>query len=130
MAAPPPVRANPPASPGAPRKARKGGRAKRILIYVLVGLLAYVTALVAYFALNVNKIAAMPAEQIPDTAGSNYLLVGSDGREALTKEQQKVLHTGDTEGQRTDSIMLLHVPADRHPDLDLPAARLVGADPR
>ena len=105
MVAPPPVRT--PAPPAAPRKR---GRAKRILIYVLVGLLAYLTALVAYFALNVNKIDAMPADQIPDTAGSNYLLVGSDGREALTKKQQHILHTGDTEGQRTDSIMLLHVP--------------------
>jgi LCP family protein required for cell wall assembly len=113
MAAPPPVRATPPtgpARPGSPGKPRKGGRAKRILIYVLVGLLAYITALVAYFALNVNKIDAMPVDQIPDTAGSNYLLVGSDGREELTREQQKELHTGSTEGQRTDSIMLLHVP--------------------
>jgi LCP family protein required for cell wall assembly len=107
VSAPPPVRATPPATPAAPRKR---GRAKRILIYILVGLLAYLTALVAYFALNVNKIDALPVDQIPDTAGSNYLLVGTDGRQDLTAKQRKILHTGSVEGQRTDSIMMLHVP--------------------
>lgn len=104
----PPVRPNPPAPPRRP--SGKARRAKRILLWVLAGLLVYVTALVGYFALNVNKVNAMPADQIGDTAGSNYLLVGSDGREKLTKKQQRILHTGDVEGQRTDTIMLLHVP--------------------
>ena len=108
MSAPPPVRSTPPPAP--PAKPRERGRAKRILIWVLVALLVYITALIAFFALNVNKIAAMPAEQIADTAGANYLLVGSDGRQDLTAKEKRVLHTGDSEGQRTDTIMLLHVP--------------------
>lgn len=93
--------------PGTPRRR---GRAKRILLWILVGFLIYVTALIGYFALNVDKIDAMPAQQIADTAGSNYLLVGSDGREELTRKEQRRLHTGNTDGQRTDTIMLLHVP--------------------
>ena len=106
---PPPVRLDPPGGPVRPPRSGRS-RAKRILLYVLVALLVYVVALVGFFALNVNKINAMPADQIADTAGSNYLLVGSDGREELTKQQQRQLHTGSTDGQRTDTIMLLHVP--------------------
>ncbi|ONK13881.1 LCP family protein [Streptomyces sp. MP131-18] len=41
--------------------------------------------------------------------GTNYLIVGSDSREGLSEEEQQELHTGSTEGQRTDTIMLLHV---------------------
>lgn len=104
---PPPLA--PPATPARPARSR-GSRWKRILLYVVVALLVYATALIGFFALSVNKINAMPADQIADTAGSNYLLVGSDGREELTKQQQRQLHTGSTDGQRTDTIMLLHVP--------------------
>ncbi|MCF3960641.1 LCP family protein [Streptomyces fuscigenes] len=41
-------------------------------------------------------------------AGTNYLIVGSDSRKGMTKEQEKQLHTGGAEGQRTDSMMILH----------------------
>ncbi|WP_345655887.1 LCP family protein [Streptomyces tremellae] len=41
-------------------------------------------------------------------AGTNYLIVGSDSRKGMTKEQEKELHTGGAEGQRTDSMMILH----------------------
>lgn len=44
-----------------------------------------------------------------DTAGYNYLLVGSDSREGLTKQQRKEYATGNAEGTRTDTIMLVHV---------------------
>lgn len=40
--------------------------------------------------------------------GTNYLIVGSDSREGLTEDQRDELHTGDAEGQRTDTIMILH----------------------
>ncbi|RFU87919.1 LytR family transcriptional regulator [Streptomyces triticagri] len=41
--------------------------------------------------------------------GTNYLIVGSDSREGMSKEDQKRLHTGKVEGKRTDSMMILHV---------------------
>lgn len=44
------------------------------------------------------------------TAGTNWLLVGSDSRAGLTPEQQAALATGDASGSRTDTIMLLHKP--------------------
>ncbi|NGO71299.1 LCP family protein [Streptomyces boncukensis] len=42
--------------------------------------------------------------------GTNYLIVGSDSREGMSKEERKDLHTGGpTDEGRTDSIMILHV---------------------
>lgn len=44
-------------------------------------------------------------------AGSTWLLVGSDGREGLTPEQQAELATGgDLGASRTDTILLVHLP--------------------
>lgn len=44
-------------------------------------------------------------------AGTTWLLVGSDGREGLTPEQQAELSTGgDLGGSRTDTILLVHLP--------------------
>ncbi|OIJ63797.1 transcriptional regulator [Streptomyces mangrovisoli] len=42
-------------------------------------------------------------------AGTNYLIVGSDSREGMSKADEKKLHTGSAEGKRTDSMMILHV---------------------
>ncbi|SCE52317.1 transcriptional attenuator, LytR family, partial [Streptomyces sp. DvalAA-14] len=44
----------------------------------------------------------------PTGKGTNYLIVGSDSREGLTKAEEKQLHTGADSGQRTDSMMILH----------------------
>ncbi|AKN75041.1 transcriptional regulator [Streptomyces sp. PBH53] len=41
--------------------------------------------------------------------GTNYLIVGSDSREGMSKEDEKRLHTGGAKGKRTDSMMILHV---------------------
>ncbi|MFI1764404.1 LCP family protein [Streptomyces sp. NPDC020800] len=41
--------------------------------------------------------------------GTNYLIVGSDSREGMSKADEKKLHTGSAEGKRTDSMMILHV---------------------
>ena len=43
-----------------------------------------------------------------DQPGTTYLLVGSDSRAGLSKEERKELGTGNAAGQRTDTIMLLH----------------------
>jgi LCP family protein required for cell wall assembly len=44
--------------------------------------------------------------------GSTWLLVGSDSRQGLTPEQQEALATGgDTGNGRTDTILVVHVPA-------------------
>jgi LCP family protein required for cell wall assembly len=44
--------------------------------------------------------------------GSTWLIVGSDSRQGLTTEQQEALATGgDTGNGRTDTILVVHVPA-------------------
>ncbi|MDK1475742.1 LCP family protein [Streptomyces sp. 549] len=52
--------------------------------------------------------------------GTNYLIVGSDSREGLTREDQKRLRTGSTDGKRTDSMMLLHVGSNGNSMISLP----------
>ncbi|MFJ9868221.1 LCP family protein [Streptomyces sp. NPDC101165] len=42
-------------------------------------------------------------------SGTNYLIVGSDSREGMSKADEKKLHTGAAQGKRTDSMMILHV---------------------
>ncbi|MFC9283794.1 LCP family protein [Streptomyces collinus] len=42
-------------------------------------------------------------------SGTNYLIVGSDSRKGMTSDDKKKLHTGSAQGQRTDSMMILHV---------------------
>jgi LCP family protein required for cell wall assembly len=64
---------------------------------------------------GVHRIEANPTGDRPAASkGHDYVLVGSDSREGLTAAQQRALHTGSTksaEGKRTDSIILVHVPA-------------------
>jgi len=93
------------------RKVKRGRRwsVKRILLTVVAVMAVYVVAVAAVFATSVSKTAALPASDI-SSGGRNYLLVGSDSRAGLSKAEQKRLHTGSTEGQRTDTIMLMHVP--------------------
>ncbi|MER6469079.1 LCP family protein [Streptomyces collinus] len=46
----------------------------------------------------------------PETgSGTNYLIVGSDSRKGMSSDDKKKLHTGSAQGQRTDSMMILHV---------------------
>jgi LCP family protein required for cell wall assembly len=51
------------------------------------------------------------------SSGKNVLIVGSDSRAGLTDEQQNELTTGSVEGDRTDTIMLLHIPTFGTPTL-------------
>lgn len=60
---------------------------------------------------QVSRVDDSPSGTRPaQSKGKNYLLVGSDSRDGMTAEQRKKLHTGNFEGQRTDSIILVHVP--------------------
>jgi LCP family protein required for cell wall assembly len=64
---------------------------------------------------DVGRVDASPPGSRPAVSkGFDYVLVGSDSREGLTAAQQRLLSTGtvkDAEGKRTDSIILVHVPA-------------------
>lgn len=86
---------------------------KRIKIGAIVALVILIVVPVAtYFwadsklrrEVDLSKVEDRPG----DTGGTNYLIVGSDSREGLSKERQDELHTGSVEGKRTDSMMILH----------------------
>jgi LCP family protein required for cell wall assembly len=82
----------------------------RYLWLLLVLWLVYLVAVPFFAWSKVEKVNAFPSGQRPgDTPGTNYLIVGSDSRRGLTAEQRRQLHTGNESGQRTDTIMLLHV---------------------
>ncbi len=54
------------------------------------------------------RVSALPADSATSSAGTNWLIVGSDSRANLTAEQRKEYATGDPESELTDTIMLLH----------------------
>lgn len=88
---------------------------RRVAILVLVALLAFfvVTPVWAW-----HQIARVPAEQsTAGTSGTNILVVGSDKRSDLTAAERKALGTGNAAGQRTDTIMIMHLPASGEPTL-------------
>lgn len=51
--------------------------------------------------------------RVADTPGTNWLLVGSDSRTGLSPEEEAALATGgDIGAGRTDTILLINIPAD------------------
>ena len=95
-------------------------RRRRLTRTVLVAALLVVVLWLAFLVWvpfnawgNVARVDNVPAGTRPaDGPGATYLLVGSDGREGLTPAQQEQLNGGGGDiGQRTDSIILVHVPA-------------------
>jgi len=88
----------------------------RLIVLVLVVLLIGYPILLGFTAwTSLNRVDALaPAHKVADTEdtpGRTFLVVGSDSRSDLTKEERKRLGTGSAGGQRTDTIMLLHVPS-------------------
>lgn len=76
---------------------------------VLLLWLVFLVAVPVWAWTQITKVDAAPDGSRPDSQpGSTYLLVGSDSREGLTAEQRKDLGTGQAEGRRTDTILLLH----------------------
>ena len=98
-------------APARPKKPRKKGRARRIILLVLVAWLVFLIAVPLWAWSTIEKVDIEPQGARPgDQPGSTYLLVGSDSRKGLSKAENKRLGTGGVGdvGQRTDTIMLLH----------------------
>jgi LCP family protein required for cell wall assembly len=125
-ATPPPL-APPPSSSG--RSSRGLGRPRFRLRWLLVLLLLWIIWLVAVplFAWSkVDKVAFEPSVDRPgDQPGTTYLLVGSDSRAGLSAQERKDLGTGNAEGQRTDTIMLLHTGSGPNLLMSIPRDSLV-----
>jgi LCP family protein required for cell wall assembly len=84
----------------------------------LVIVLILVASVGFYFYLNSkltrSDVLAAYSGQPAAGAGTNWLITGSDSRQGLTAEQERQLATGSLSaaaGQRSDTILVLHIPA-------------------
>jgi LCP family protein required for cell wall assembly len=89
-----------------------------VVVVLLVLALLWLIGVPAYAWSKVARLDADPGGERPaNQPGQTFLLVGSDSREGLTKEEQKRLGTGSTAGRRTDTIMIVYVPPGGKPAL-------------
>src|SRR5579875_208125 len=97
----------------------------RVLIRALVAAVAFLVLVMSGYAWATyqNFSAAVPhGDPVPplaagqrdiDGAAENILLIGNDTRAGATRAEQTALHTGHDDGTvNTDTMMILHIPAD------------------
>ena len=106
---------------GGPGGRRRWYRPKRLFISFLVLILALaVAATFLYFNVDsklhrVNVLVAYTGRPA-QTAGTNWLITGSDSRTGLSRSTEAQLTLGhDVTGSRSDTIMILHSPANGNP---------------
>lgn len=99
--------------PRAPRRRRLGRPGCLGCFGWILALLLVLTVVVTLWAdARLTRVEAMPDQQIDNTAGTNWLLVGSDSRLGLSDKDVERLGTGGDIGTgRTDTIMVLHIPS-------------------
>ncbi len=87
-----------------------GRHGRRIVLIVCVVLVLIVAGLGGtYFWLDgkLNKTVALPAFT-GSSAGTNWLIAGSDARTGITRAERAKLHLGAEGADASDSLMLLH----------------------
>jgi LCP family protein required for cell wall assembly len=98
----------------APRGGRRWLRPRRILLILATLVVVVVLAGVAlYFDLNskLTRVNVLVPTSLT-SAGTNWLIAGSDSRGGLTRTEEDQLTLGhDISGGRTDTILVLHMPA-------------------
>ncbi|UQE75174.1 LCP family protein [Gordonia sp. PP30] len=98
-----------------PKKVRHRRRKRRILPWFLVILLVLVitpVGLMFYYDSKLHRTDALASYsgRPSNTPGTTWLIVGTDSRADLSQAQKDKLATGDSDGARTDTIMLAHLP--------------------
>ncbi|WP_142002974.1 LCP family protein [Amycolatopsis cihanbeyliensis] len=113
----PPPRQRPPQRPGEPPAGRPRRRRRwgfgRVLLSLFLVFVLFIAGVWVYLEFSINRVDALPGEYEGRPAaaeGTNWLIVGSDSRQGLDPEDEARLSTGDTGGQRTDTIMVAHLP--------------------
>jgi len=105
----------PPARPRKPRRKRAWGQLISLTLVIIVLLISAGIlggTLWLETALHRGPVLTDYPGRPASGRGSNWLLVGSDSRQGLTVQQQQALATGgDTGNGRTDTMLLVHVPA-------------------
>lgn len=102
---------------GGPRPRRRHRWPKVIGLLVVVVLILLVAG---YFYLDSQlhrqNVLADYSSRPAAGAGSNWLITGSDSRQGLSRWQESHYSTGhDVSGRRSDTVMVLHMPANGEP---------------
>jgi LCP family protein required for cell wall assembly len=113
----------PPPQTGRPRRRpgwRRPGRWVRLIAGLIVLILLVSVGL--YFYLNSKLTRSNILVDYPNrpaaSAGTNWLIAGSDSRQGLTRAEERKYSTGrDINGSRSDTIMLLHISSNGTPDV-------------
>ena len=121
---PPPRSAPGGGRPGGPGSAGRRRFRPRRIVAIICALLALVIVVVAgmYFylgsQLNKKNVLVNYSGRPAASAGQNWLIAGSDSRQGLTARQERQLATGhDIGGHRSDTVMILHIPANGGPSV-------------
>jgi LCP family protein required for cell wall assembly len=120
---PPPQAPAPPAPAGRGQSGRQVSAARRArqrrVLLLACGLMSSLVLLFAAAAWGLASYASGAVGRIfAGTAGGlngplNVLLAGVDLRSGLTADQQRALHVGDVPSSNSDTLMLIHIAADR-----------------
>jgi LCP family protein required for cell wall assembly len=100
----------PPRRPGEEFAARCG-LALIVVLALVVSLLVFVNVLVSAKLGNAERVQLNLAPS-PDGGGANYLMIGSDTRSFVTDPTDRQRFGEEVGGQRSDTIMVLHVDPD------------------
>lgn len=86
---------------------------------ILLVLLLCPVGLMLYYDSRLHRVDALAAYagRPAATPGTTWLIVGTDSRADLSQQQKDDLATGDSDGARTDTIMLAHLPPHGKPML-------------
>lgn len=109
------TKAQPAVQGGAPSSQRPWGRiATTVIAASVLGFSVVGSAFASHYESQLGRVALDNGTSAGTDAAQNFLLVGSDLREGLTKEQISVMHLGAASasngaGSRSDTMILLHI---------------------
>jgi LCP family protein required for cell wall assembly len=99
---------------------RRGRRIALIIGTVVVVLIAGTVGTYFWLDGKLNKTVTLPATALT-SAGTNWLITGSDSRAGLSRTERDALHVGSDQGTlNSDSIMLLHLGSGRPVLISIP----------
>ncbi|HWD03173.1 MAG TPA: LCP family protein [Amycolatopsis sp.] len=102
--------------PGPPRRRRRRWGFGKVLMTLLIIIVLFIGGIWAYLEFSIKRVDALSdySGRPAAAAGTNWLIVGSDSRDGLSAADEERLATGDVAaaggGQRTDTIMIAHIP--------------------
>ena len=87
---------------------RRGRRIALVIVVILVLILAGVGGTYFWLDGKLHRTVSLPAFT-GTSAGTNWLIAGSDTRDGITRAQRATLHLGAEGANASDSLMLLHM---------------------